>query len=120
LRERSHETAARLSQIDYDREMTMVAWEGSRIAGLARSTADPDFQQAEAAVVIRADLRDKGLATRLLQLLFSAVAGQGVRMAVLSYPAGLSRLEAIAAELGFSTAAASGDPARVRAIRTLR
>ena len=43
LRERTHETAARLSQIDYDREMTMVAWEGTRIAGLARSTADPDF-----------------------------------------------------------------------------
>ena len=29
LRERTHETAARLSQIDYDREMTMLAWDGT-------------------------------------------------------------------------------------------
>src|SRR6185437_7896224 len=111
LRERSHQTAARLSQIDYDREMTMLAWEGERIAGLARSTADPDFEQAEAAVIIRADLRDKGLATRLLQLLFAAVSGQGVRRAVLIYPARLERLRAIAAELGCSTAPEPGDPA---------
>jgi len=120
LRERSHETAARLSQIDYDREMTMLAWEGSRIAGLARSTADPDFEQAEAAVIIRADLREKGLATRLLQALLSAVSAQGVRKAVLVYPAGLERLEGIAAELGFSAAADPGDPTRMHAERTLR
>ncbi|MGE5163168.1 MAG: acetate--CoA ligase family protein, partial [Sphingobacteriales bacterium] len=59
LRERTHQTAARLSQIDYDREMTMVAWEGERMAGLARSTADPDFESAECAVIIRNDLREK-------------------------------------------------------------
>jgi acetyltransferase len=62
LRDRSHETAARLSQIDYDREMTLVAWDGERVAGLARSTADPAFENAECAVIIRADLRAKGLA----------------------------------------------------------
>jgi len=98
----------------------MLAWEGSRIAGLARSTADPDFEQAEAAVIIRADLREKGLATRLLQALLSAVSAQGVRKAVLVYPAGLERLEGIAAELGFSAAADPGDPTRMRAERTLR
>ena len=87
LRERGHETAARLTQIDYDREMTMLAWEGARVAGLARSAADPDFETAEAAVIIRADLRDKGLATQLLELLLQAVADQGVHKAVLLYPA---------------------------------
>ena len=120
LRERTHETAARLSQIDYDREMTMVAWTGDRIAGLARSAADPNFEEAEAAVVIRADLRDKGLATKLLQLLLRAVAGQGVRRAALVYPARLDRLQAIATELGFTAAPDRADPARVRAVRTLR
>ena len=69
LRERTHETAARLSQIDYDREMTMLAWEGERVAGLARSTADPNFEKSECAVIIRADLREKGLARQLLQAL---------------------------------------------------
>ena len=60
LRERTHETAARLSQIDYDREMTLLAWDGERVAGLARSTADPNFEKSECAVIIRADLSGKG------------------------------------------------------------
>ena len=42
--------------------MTLVAWEGERVAGLVRATADPDFDAAECAVIIRADLREHGLA----------------------------------------------------------
>lgn len=120
LRERSHQTAARLSQIDYDREMTMLAWAGDRIAGLARSAADPDFEAAEAAVIIRADLRDKGLARQLLQAQLAAIAGQGVRRAVLVYPAGLSSINAIATELGFEIAPSPGDASVMRASKNLR
>jgi len=120
LREKSHETAARLSQIDYDREMTMLAWTDGRVAGLARSAADPNFEEAEAAVIIRADLRDKGLATHLLQVLLRAVADQGVRQAVLLYPVRLTRLNAIAAELGFAVRTDASDPALVRATKALR
>lgn len=119
LRKHGHETAARLSQIDYDREMTMLAWQGDRIAGLARSTADPDFEAAEAAVIIRADLRDKGLAKQLLQAQLAAIAGQGVRRAVLVYPATLTRINAIAAELGFDMAPSPGDASVVRATKVL-
>ena len=120
LRQRSHETAARLCQIDYDREMTLLAWQGGRVAGLARSAADPDFEAAEAAVIIRADLREKGLATQLLELLLRAITDQGVHKAVLVYPARLDRLNAIAAELGFATSADAADPSRIRATKVLR
>jgi acetyltransferase len=120
LRDRTHETAARLSQIDYDREMTMVAWEGGRIAGLARSTADPDFEQAEAAVIIRADLREQGLATQLLQALMGAIAAQGVRRAVLVFPSRLARLHAMSAELGFSPVPSPADASVTRATRQLQ
>jgi acetyltransferase len=120
LRERSHETAARLSQIDYDREMTMVAWEGERMAGLARSAADPDFEAAEAAVIIRADLRERGLATQLLQALLGAIAAQGVHQAVLIFPANLPRLQAISTELGFQIAPLPGDASVTRATKRLR
>jgi acetyltransferase len=119
LRDRTHETAARLSQIDYDREMTMIAWDGERLAGLARSTADADFDMAEAAVIIRADLRDKGLATRLLDALLGAIAEQGVRQAVLVYPAHLPRLDAISAELGFQVAPLAKDASVMRATKVL-
>ena len=117
LRVRSHETAARLSQIDYDREMTLVAWQGDRVAGLARALADPDFETAECAVIIRSDLRDKGLATQLLKALLHALAGQGARSAVLVYPDDLARLKAIGAELGFEIVSSSGG--RTRAVKKL-
>jgi acetyltransferase len=120
LRERTHETAARLSQIDYDREMTMLAFDGARIAGLARSTCDPNRDEAEAAVVIRADLRAQGLATRLLSVLLDAVAAQGVCRAVLVYPSGHARIDSMAAELGFSVAPDPVDRAPIRAIKPLR
>ena len=117
LRARTHETAARLSQIDYDREMTLVAWEGERVAGLARATADPDFEAAECAVIIRADLREKGLARGLLEALIAAIAALGVRHAVMRFPAGQARIVNIAAELGFDIAA---DGAGLRAVRALK
>ncbi len=119
LRERTHETAARLSQIDYDREMTMVAWDGGRVAGLARAAADPDFESAECAVIIRSDLREKGLATQLLDVLLRAIATQGVRAAVLIYPADLSQLKTISAELGFETGATPDAAGNVRAVKVL-
>ncbi len=104
LRARTHETAARLSQIDYDREMTLVAWQGERVAGLARAVADPDFDAAECAVIIRADLREHGLGRQLLEALFGVVAAQGVRHAVMRFPEEQTRIRAIADELGFETA----------------
>ena len=120
LRDRTHETAARLSQIDYDREMTLLAWDGERVAGLARSTADPTFEVAECAVIIRADLREKGLARQLLQALLKAIATQGIRQAVLVFPADQLRLSNLSAELGFAVAPSSSDPSQMRATKVLK
>jgi len=120
LRARTHETAARLSQIDYDREMTLVAWEGERVAGLVRSTADPDADVAECAVIIRANLREQGLATRLLQEMLRVIAAQGVRHAELVFPATLERVLTMSKELGFMVAPMADDPTRVCGVKDLR
>ncbi|MBS0534022.1 MAG: acetate--CoA ligase family protein [Proteobacteria bacterium] len=120
LRDHTHETTARLSQIDYDREMTLVAWQGDSVAGLARAIADPDFERAECAVIIRADLRAHGLATKLLDRLTQVIAAQGVRAAMLIYPAALHQLDAISAELGFAAAPVPGDETRIASLKTLR
>ncbi|MBS0249325.1 MAG: GNAT family N-acetyltransferase, partial [Proteobacteria bacterium] len=119
LRVRTHETTARLSQIDYGREMTLVAWQGDRVAGLARAVADPDFDRAECAVIIRADLRELGLATALLDTLTQVIKAQGVRAAMLVYPATLRQLAAISADLGFAAAPFPGDVARIAAVKQL-
>jgi acetyltransferase len=117
LRARTHETAARLSQIDYDREMTLVAWQGERVAGLARAIADPDFEAAECAVIIRADLREHGLGRKLLQALFGAIVALGVRHAVMRFPQEQTHIRAIAEELGFDVGA---DESGLRASKALQ
>jgi len=119
LRERTHETAARLSQIDYDREMTLIAWEGDRVAGLARSLADPDRDESECAVIIRSDLRQKGLATQLLQELLTAIGTQGIKQAVLVFPADRTQMRAIARDLAFVVNTAPDDAALLRATKSL-
>lgn len=119
LRDRTHETAARLSQIDYDREMTLVAWEGERVAGLARSLADADLDSSECAVIIRGDLRQKGLARQLLQALLAASAGLGIGQAVMAFSADQATMLNIARDLGFSVQPVPGDAAAYRAVRAL-
>lgn len=67
-----HSELARLTQIDYDREMAFIAEatdaQGiTETLGVARSVADPDNVEAEFAVIIRSDLKGQGLGTLLLE-----------------------------------------------------
>ncbi len=82
--------------------MTLIAWDGERVAGLARSTADPAFKNAECAVIIRADLREKGLARALIDALTRALSTQGIAEATLVFPAGHERLVNLSKDLGFT------------------
>jgi acetyltransferase len=51
----SHETAARLTQIDYDRELLLAVIEGRRLVGLGRLGADPDNLRADIELTALAD-----------------------------------------------------------------
>jgi RimJ/RimL family protein N-acetyltransferase len=59
---------ARLTQIDYDRAMAFVMIESrtGEFAGVARFSADPDNVAAEFAIVVRTDLKGKGLGRILM------------------------------------------------------
>ena len=63
--------AARLTQIDYDREMAFVAHavngQNDGLWGVGRLHADPDRQRAEYAVMTRSDVAGRGLGLRLMQ-----------------------------------------------------
>ncbi len=63
---------ARLTQIDYDREMAFVATlrtaEGApETIGVVRTIADPENETAELSIVVRTDLKRRGLGTHLLR-----------------------------------------------------
>jgi acetyltransferase len=64
---------ARLTQIDYAREMAFVAVsaESGELLGVSRLIADPDYTRAEYGVLVRSDLKAKGLGWRLMQHLIN-------------------------------------------------
>jgi acetyltransferase len=80
MRELSHSLAARLSQIDYDREMALLAQHDGTTIGIARYFADPDRLRAEYAVAVRSDWKRRGvgylLMTRIIEVAREAGIGE--------------------------------------------
>jgi len=76
----SETTAARLAQIDYDREMVLVAEESTRaIAGVVRLVFDAAFRTTELAVLVRSDAQGHGLGRRLLEEALAYAKSRGAR-----------------------------------------
>ena len=65
MRELKHALAARLSHLDYGREMALVAQHDGMMLGVARCPADPDRLSAEFAVASRTQLHIGGCARKL-------------------------------------------------------
>ncbi|UHJ62079.1 bifunctional acetate--CoA ligase family protein/GNAT family N-acetyltransferase [Vibrio furnissii] len=65
-----HEALANLTQIDYDREMAFVAvshqGDKEEIIGVSRALINPENTDAEFAILIRSDLKGKGLGKILM------------------------------------------------------
>ena len=68
-----------MTQIDYDREMALVAIEGPDILGAARIVADPDNEQAEYAVMVRSDLKGQGLGYQLMTDILDYARSRGIK-----------------------------------------
>ena len=71
VRTLSPELCARLTQIDYEREMVLVAIEPGvpaedSFGGVVHLAADPDNERAEYAILVRSDLKGQGLGTELM------------------------------------------------------
>jgi acetyltransferase len=75
------DAAARLSQIDYDREMALIAVEkDGAAAGIGRLVFDPDFESAEFALIVRTDLQHHGLGRTLMRALIEYARARGARL----------------------------------------
>jgi acetyltransferase len=78
---------ARLTQIDYAREMAFVAvapGEGGveETLGVARAICDPDNDAAEFGVIVRSDIKGGGLGERLMRKLIQHLQRRGTRRLV--------------------------------------
>ena len=72
--------AARLSQIDYDREMALVAFDpsGTEMLGVVRLSADPDGARAEFAIIVRTDRQGSGLGYLLMSRILAYAWSRGI------------------------------------------
>jgi acetyltransferase len=119
IRQFTHAMAARMTQIDYDREMSLVAVpeEGEEeVLGLSTVVFDPDGREAEYAVLIRREYAGQRLGLQLMQdiLTYAAARGAGsVFGDVLLENAGMLGL---AQRLGFRRTAHPDDPGCVRVV----
>ena len=79
----SHNMAARLTQIDYDREMALVLCDPDAdndqwLYGMVRITADPDNERAEFDILIHHDMTGMGLGPMLLRRIIDYARNRGI------------------------------------------
>ncbi len=84
IKKLSHTMAARLTQLDYDREMALVLTEPgipgkSPIYGVVRLAADPNRDRAEFAIIIGGIMTGKGLGTTMMQRIIDYARQAGIK-----------------------------------------
>jgi len=117
----SHRFLARLSQIDYAREMAFVALDASgELLGVSRLIADPDFVRGEYGVLVRSDLKGRGLGWALMSHLVDYARAAGLaELYGLVLPQNTTMLD-MSRGLGFSIDVDPEDPALMRVTLALR
>jgi acetyltransferase len=116
-RELPRSELARLAQIDYAREMAFIAVRSvpdgtSQTLGVVRAVIDPDNADAEFAVIVRSDLKARGLGRILMRKMIAFLSGRGTRRMVGHVLRENEAMRRLARSLGFEQiAACAGDDA---------
>ncbi len=85
LRELSHDMAARLTQLDYEREMAFVVTEPkgmpgkTKIWGVVRCNADPDLEKAEYSILVDRTMTGLGLGPLLMRYIIDYAKNRGIK-----------------------------------------
>jgi acetyltransferase len=114
MRELQPAQLMRFTQIDYDREMAFIATRKradgeSETLGVARAVSDPDNEQAEFAVVVRSDLKGRGLGPILMTRLIDYCRSHGTGELVGEVLAYNSRMLGMMTRFGFDITPMPGD-----------
>ena len=111
MRRLPEQFAARLTQIDYEREMALVALDPSdgSMIGVVRLATDPDRLKAEYGVLVRSDKKGAGLGYALLEYLIAYARSQKIGVLYGDVLAENTRMLQICRELGFTIKASKDD-----------
>jgi acetyltransferase len=112
IRELSKEQVARLTQVDYDREMAFVAVRDTtgEITGVVRLVCEPNGRSAEFAVIVQADMKGRGLASALMHRVIDWGRQKGLSEITGQILADNAPMLAFIRHLGFSVHRMPDDP----------
>jgi acetyltransferase len=81
VKEFGHTFIARLTQIDYARAMAFLAIEeaSGKMLGVVRLHADADYEHGEYAILVRSDLKGRGLGYLLMQMIIEYARAEGLK-----------------------------------------
>ena len=100
----SHAFVARFTQIDYARAMAFIAIEQStgQMLGVVRLHANATYESGEYAILVRSDLKGRGLGWILMQTIIEYARAEGLRMIEGQVLTENITMLAMCRELGFS------------------
>jgi acetyltransferase len=103
MRELSPEQMARLTQVDYEREIAFIAVRDAtgETAGVARLVSEAGSGDGEFAVIVRPDMKGRGLARHLMQRLIDWARARGMSAVVGQVLADNAPMLAFVRGLGF-------------------
>jgi acetyltransferase len=107
-----HGFIARLTQIDYAREIAFIAiaQDSGDMLGVVRYSADPDLKRGEFAILVRSDLKGKGLGWCLMQRLLDYARAEKLEALVGSVLDENTTMLRMCQELGFRSSRRSDEP----------
>jgi acetyltransferase len=121
LQELTPQMLARFTQVDYDRELALIALHGKaaaeKIVAVARYVANPDGESAEFAVVVADAWQGRGLAKAVMRMLIACAKTRGFLRLDGVILASNTAMLALMARLGFKTTPDPND--REQVIATL-
>jgi acetyltransferase len=81
MKEFSHEFIARLTQLDYARAMAFIAFDEATndLVGMVRIHSDSIYETGEYAILLRSDLKGRGLGWALMQLIIEYARSEGLK-----------------------------------------
>ena len=81
MKEFSHEFIARLTQLDYARAMAFVAFDeaSNELLGVVRIHSNSIYESGEYAILLRSDLKGRGLGWALMQMIIEYARSEGLK-----------------------------------------
>ena len=124
LRELTQSMLIRFTQVDYDREMALVATlpdeHGNELQiGVARYVTNPDGETVEFALAVADEWQKHGVGRKLMSVLIECARQKGYRAVVGDVLTQNSKMFRLVTSLGFSVHTHHEDPAVKRVVLTL-